>query len=472
MSDGAARPELSPADADATIASAAYAKLLVFVSSIGVLVSLATWLFLEGTYQLQRELFKHLPDALGYEQGPPKWWYLPVLAVGGLLVALAIVRLPGNGGHVPADGLAAGAPQGPEVLPGVVLAGGATIGFGMVLGPEAPLIAIGAGLAALTIKLARRDTPDQVLLTFAAAGSCTAMSFIFASPLAGAVLLIEAAGLGGARLRVVLVPCLLAAGLGSLVSLGFGSFTGLSSAAYKIGTLPLDHLQRVEPAQFGWTIVLAIAVALAANVAVHGGRLTHRFVSRRSLALLLPAIGLVIAGVAIGFSAATGKSVDEVLFSGEAQLSGLVSQAGAWPVGTVLLLVACKGLAYTLSLGSYRGGPTFPALFIGAAAGIIASHLPGFPESAAIAVGIGAATAAVLRLPLAAVVLATLLTNKAGSGVEPLIIVGVVVAYVVTVRMSVARPAADVARDAAPAPESVTAPGDPRTAPAPPAPTS
>ena len=41
----------------------------------------------------------------------------------------------------------------------------------------------------------------------------------------------------------------------------------------------------------------------------------------------------------------------------------------------------------------------------------------------------GAAMAAVLRLPLAAVVLATLLTAQAGAGVEPLIILGVVVAY-------------------------------------------
>ena len=37
--------------------------------------------------------------------------------------------------------------------------------------------------------------------------------------------------------------------------------------------------------------------------------------------------------------------------------------------------------------------------------------------------------AAVLRLPLAAVVLATLLTAEAGAGVEPLIILGVVAAY-------------------------------------------
>ncbi len=87
---------------------------------------------------------------------------------------------------------------------------------------------------------------------------------------------------------------------------------------------------------------------------------------------------------------------------------------------------------------SDRGLPvtTFPALFLGAAAGIMASHLAGFPITPAVAVGMGTATAAVLKLPLSAVVIATLLTAKSGAGSEPLIIVGVVVAYVMTLVLS------------------------------------
>ena len=41
-----------------------------------------------------------------------------------------------------------------------------------------------------------------------------------------------------------------------------------------------------------------------------------------------------------------------------------------------------------------------------------------------------------LRLPLWAVVLATLLTVKSGTGDEPLIIVGVVVSYLITLLLS------------------------------------
>ena len=180
---GGAPEEMSAEQADATITSRAYVVLLVVVAVIGVFVALAAWLFLEGVYQIQQELFTHLPHALGYQHGPPKWWYLVVLAVGGMIVALAISRLPGDGGHIPAKGLSAGGPTSPRVLPGVILAGLATIGFGLVLGPEAPLIALGAGLAIWLISLSRRDMPPQALMVIAAAGSFTALAFIFTSPL-------------------------------------------------------------------------------------------------------------------------------------------------------------------------------------------------------------------------------------------------------------------------------------------------
>ena len=60
----------------------------------------------------------------------------------------------------------------------------------------------------------------------------------------------------------------------------------------------------------------------------------------------------------------------------------------------------------------------------------MAAHLPGFEITPAVAVGMGAAIAAVLQLPLTAVVLAALLTANSGAGASPVIIVGVVVAYV------------------------------------------
>jgi H+/Cl- antiporter ClcA len=448
-----------PADPASLLASRAYLVLLAIASVVGVIVSLATWCFLELIYQIQREVYHHLPSALGYAHGPPLWWSLPVLAIAGLLVACAIVYLPGTGGHIPAEGLKVGGGASPITVPGVVLAGLASIGLGTVIGPEAPLIALGSGLAVATVSLARRPMPNQALVMIGAAGSFAALSFIFTSPVIAAVILIEATGLGGAKLPVVLLPGLVAAAIGTLVSIGMGSFTGLSTSAYALDALPLSQFSRPDVGQFAWTIALALAVALAAHVIMRAGLATHRIVKPRLL-LALPLAGLAVSGLAIAFSQSTNKGVEEVLFSGQSQLPGLVSRAGTWSVSALALLLVFKGIAYALSLGSFRGGPTFPAMFLGAAAGIMASHLPGFPMTAGVAVGIGVAFVSILRLPLSAIVVASLLTDKAGAGAEPLIIIGVAVAYLCTIALS---------RRQAPAPathadDAATPGGEPREA--------
>jgi chloride channel protein, CIC family len=96
----------------------------------------------------------------------------------------------------------------------------------------------------------------------------------------------------------------------------------------------------------------------------------------------------------------------------------------------------CKSLAYGVSLGSFRGGPTFPALFIGAAGGMAMSHLPGLQLVAGVAMGIGAMCAVMLTLPLTSVLLATVLLFSDGLTVMPLVIVSVVVAYVAAARLA------------------------------------
>jgi H+/Cl- antiporter ClcA len=298
-----------------------YRILLVVAAVIGVVVSFASWCFLELVRYLQQWVFVNLPSGLGYKTAPD-WWPLPVLAVAGVVIALAIVRLPGNGGHQPADGLdAAGGPTKPLDLPGIVLAALASIGLGMVLGPEAPLIALGTGLGVLAVKSSRKELPDQVVALLAAAATFAAISSLFGSPIIGAVIIIEATGLGGPTLPVILLPGLLSAGIGSLVFIGMGSLSGLSSSAYGV------------------------------------------------------------------------------------------------------------------SLGSARGGPTFPAMFLGIIAALLAGHLPGFAQTPAVAALMGAGIVSVLRLPLASVLIA-MFASQAGLSTGPLVIVAVVVAYITVLVLS------------------------------------
>src|SRR5262249_14287937 len=119
-----------------------------------------------------------------------------------------------------------------------------------------------------------------------------------------------------------------------------------------------------------------------------------------------------------------------VLFSGQDAFGSLFDDAGTVALSTLALLLLFKGLAWSVSLGNFRGGPTFPALFLGAVAGLMAAHLPGFGETQGVATVMAATTASVLRLPLSSVVIAQLLCVKAGLAVAPLVIVAVVVAYI------------------------------------------
>ena len=82
-------------------------------------------------------------------------------------------------------------------------------------------------------------------------------------------------------------------------------------------------------------------------------------IQRRPL-LLTPLGGLIIAGLAIAFSEITDHPVSDVLFSGQEQVGGLVTHASAYSVGALLALLAFKGLAYSVSLAGFRGGPDLP----------------------------------------------------------------------------------------------------------------
>ena len=418
-----------PVDPASLIRSRRYRVLLVLAAVIGLLVSLASWGFLELVHAIQVGVYKDLPGDVGYDT-VPWWWPLPWLALAGVLTAFAIERLPGRGGHVPADGLkTGGSPTQPIELPGVLLAALATLGLGLVLGPEAPLIALGLGLGILAVQLVKKDAPQQVLGLMAAAGSFAAVSTIFGSPVIGAVIIIEAAGLGGPTLPVVLLPGLLAAGIGSLVFIGMGDWTGLSTSAWALNPFSLPAFPGPGWGDFGWTIVLAIAAALVVFVIVQIARWTTRVVSTRPF-VLTTAAALVVGGLAIAFSQATDRPTDAVLFSGQDAFASVLKDASTLSLTTLGLLLVFKGAAWSISLGNFRGGPTFPALFLGLVGGLLAGHLPGFSETPAVAVLMGAGVVSILRLPLSSVVVALLLTSKAGLGVAPLIIVAVVTAYI------------------------------------------
>jgi hypothetical protein len=171
--------------------------------------------------------------------------------------------------------------------------------------------------------------------------------------------------------------------------------------------------------------------------ALRGGRLTHD-----------------------GQQRATEDRDRRIALSGQSALGPVLDNAADYSVGALVLLISCMGLAYCLALSSFRGGPIFSAMFLGAVGGVALSHLPGLDMISGAAMGIRAMTATMLRLPMTVVLLATLLLLSSGLDAMPLVIISVTVAYVASERLRPPPTAAEAptpADAAAPSPAGVPA---------------
>jgi H+/Cl- antiporter ClcA len=148
---------------------------------------------------------------------------------------------------------------------------------------------------------------------------------------------------------------------------------------------------------------------------------------------------LIAAALIIGISALivqsrTGESIVFIVTSGEEFITKLPALTSA---STVLAIIIFKAIAYAVSLGSgFRGGPFFPAMFIGAAVGLLISLAmgdsgPSVP--AAIVVGVIASLIATapMKWPIV-IILGVVLGLMMGTWtLVPAALVGAVVARLI-----------------------------------------
>lgn len=410
-------------DVHAVLHSRGYLLLLIATAVLALPLSALAFGFLAVVQQLQRLVWDVLPAQLGWST-PPAWWPLPVLALAGLAVGAAVRGLPGRGGHVPAEGLGGGLTE-PRDLGGVVLAALASLSLGAVVGPEAPLIALGGGLALLAADRTKLGADAQGRGLIAVAGSAAAIATIFGNPLVAVILLLEVVGLASRSVMLVIVPCIVSSGVGALLFTGLGHWTGLPTGSL---ALPDVSATTLDLADLLFVVPLAAAVALLMHVATILGRRVAAAAMPRPILVAVGA-GVLTGALAGLFALVTGRSPVEVLESGQQSLPGLVDQT--WPVGVLLLLLLCKGAAYGLCLGSFRGGPTFPAIFLGGVVGVLVGHLPGLGTVPGLGICMAAGMVAILRLPVTSVLLVVLILGPAATSQMPVVMVATVTALVV-----------------------------------------
>jgi len=404
------------------LAGSAYLRLVLLGALVGIPAGLVAALFLGFVHDLEHWLWTDLPDALG-ESSPPWYLVLGLPVVGAAIVAAARLLLPGDGGHPPLEGLHAGVVPVSHG-PGIALAAIGTLSFGAVLGPEAPVVALGAVMAIAVTWFARLGERESTVL--ATAGSFSAISALFGGPLVGGVLLVES-GMGlGAALLPALLPGFVAAAVGYLIFVGFGDWGGLNAPGLVVPDLPLyegTHLL---------DLLVAIAVGVATAVVVVAiNRAATRLEGEGGGRLGMVAF-LIAGGFAVGLIAlvADGLGTDsqDVLFSGQASIPALIAETST---GVVLLLIVAKALAYAVSLAcGFRGGPIFPAIFLGI--GLATLPVVWFEVSPTLAIAVGAAagTAAQTRLLLSSMLLATLLVGSQGLDAVPAAVLAAAAAWI------------------------------------------
>ena len=309
----------------------------------------------------------------------PAWYVIAVLLLAAVLVYLVRTYV-GDTGHSPLGGIKVSSLT-PKAYLGAILAILASLWGGVVLGPEVALVATGSVIGGLSAKIFHVTAAKDVkkVVGFGALGAILAL--LVGPVLAGSI------------------------SLGSTPT-----------------AIEVDQLAWAVPVAIIATVAITIARALAAVLARATGPGPH-------LPILIGA-SLVIAITALVMQAWTGEDVIFVLTSGEELITELPALTS---VSTVVAIILLKTIAYAVSLGAgFRGGPFFPAMFVGAAAGLfIALVLPDGPSvPAAIVVGVVSSVIATapMKWPLA-IALGVVLGFLMGTWtLVPAAVIGAVVA--------------------------------------------
>ena len=145
------------------------------------------------------------------------------------------------------------------------------------------------------------------------------------------------AGPGGGRRRVARLPR--------------PRLRGRASARSRSAYPDLPAAGTPTLAEFGWAIAIGLAAAVVGTGVRRLALAVRPHVEPRTV-MLTPVVGVLIAGLAIVFEEVTDESSSLVLFSGQSDLGPVLDNAASYSVGTLVLLITCKGLAYSLALSA------------------------------------------------------------------------------------------------------------------------
>jgi len=341
---------------------------------IGAILSLlAGYVVLEFVTEGIVLVWETIPENLG---GTP-WWYVVIVPVVAALLVYIIRKHVGDSGHSPMAGIHV-APLTPKEYLNAILAILVSLLGGAVLGPEVALISTGAVIGGLVAKFMKVADSKKVVGASAA----------------------------GAMLALLVNPLL--------------------SGSSALDSPP----ESVEVDQLMWAVAVALVVTVVITLARFAAGFLNRATGGGPHLIILIGSALVISISAIIVNSWFDISYAYIATSSEEMISELPKLTS---VATVAAIVIFKAITYAVSLGAgFRGGPFFPAMFIGAATGLFFSLIisDGPAVVAAITVGIVASVIATapMKWPIAIILGLVLGYIFGGWALVPAAVLGAVIA--------------------------------------------
>lgn len=413
-----------------------YRRLLGVAVVLGVAGGVLGLLYLGGTGVAIDFFFG---DA-GTEWWSGAWWWIPLISVGGLLVAVlrsswgVPSQVPGGVAIIEAGEVDhTTAPQWVVIAAVSALAGAS-------LGPSFALVIMGGGLASWIAK--RRFPEDDAAQDYTLTGIAGGFGAAFTSPILGAFMVSELGPTTRPRYVIAMIPHLIAATVGFVLFYSVAGRTFLGSYS-----LPDYEFQIMDLATGVVLGVLSAIVMLVLVGVIIGVKWVTKFVSN-------PHVRGLVFGAVVGLIAV---ALPLTLGAGQSQLGTVVEGASDIGVGILVAALVGKMVAMALSLGAgFMGGNVFPLIFIGGTAGVVV-HLifPEIPSALAVSCMLAAVPGSYLRSPVSMTFIAVIALSLGAENVSP-VIVAVITSYLVVagLRYLISRRKTDGQPSVAPAGEA------------------
>ncbi|WP_179855499.1 chloride channel protein [Paractinoplanes atraurantiacus] len=336
------------------------------------------------------------------------WWWIAVTAGAGAAVGLLrrLARLPEQ-----LPGLIADLQEehvDAKLVPGVVAVSAVSLIGGASLGPEKALGSIGGGAGGWASR--RRGLSDDDVRLSTLSGFAGAYGGLFSSTVIVVAMIMEIARPGGQRYVKALLGTIVAS------SVSFGVYFVIAGSVF------LDAYQVPQYEFKDWLMLAAVALGLfAAFVVTLMGLIVKAaaalFARLKVPAVVKPALGGAVFGL-------VGVALPLTMFTGSDQLDTVLGDAASLGLGLLIVVPIAKMLTFAVSQASgFVGGPIFPALFVGGAAGVLVHQvIPEVPLGLAFTCLLAAVPGGVVAAPFSMVLLAAFMTQIGALQTAPILI--------------------------------------------------